>query len=950
MKRNSVTKKILSLVMCMLMVATIVPLSAIQSSAVIAGNFDTYTNAGITHVQVIYKDNENDKRPGVDWKNGAQTRFVKHKAEHSLVLHCVSDTKGGQKTLAYCVSPGVAVIDTADSPSTFTSFSNEAFTYDTGSNLTGTQIDTLVRLVMAYGYPTGTPRPADGSVEFYKAYATQLLIWEIVTGERNSDFTHNGSTYYALNMISTTGVTNDGNHHTGIKEQYNNIEAAVLNDIKRRNQPTGPFTNEEKHFDLGTIELEFNPNNFCYEGTVQNDNIKDCKIPDYLYSSNGTALPKKYISIDNNTGTLKVSIPILEAFYYQQESYYGDLTKVIQSNGEPIVYVDTNSMATTIYKGALDANNKEGQQMIVVGKPQNTTIPTIYYTPYRLSFTIKVPETHRHNWIPHRINPTCTTQGLMCWECTCGRVITSNYDFTYGSSDPTKFDFKTGIAPAEGHDKGVTVTTVMPTCSTKGETQTLCTKCGVVIGSSELPQLGHTKEGEGSVWVVSQEPTAEAKGEMSLLCGRCGAVQKTKEIKQHTHDNKGGEVVITASSCATDGMKGTLCSACGAVYNTKTVPAGHSDKTVKVTNVAATCTKNGEASILCTTCGEILDTEVIPALGHTDDDVWFTAVEPTCTADGEIRKLCTRCGEVTDAKAAAALGHDDGVWTTTIEPTCELDGEQVLNCTRCGKLEDSKPIAKLGHDNGAWRIDIEATADHDGSMNLYCTRCGMVQNTKAFGLHTHEKGYTKTLLQATCTRDGEQGTVCAICNAIFETEKIAATGHSYLAPYQNGNGTHSMKCENCDYVYTQNCSLVTTDYANSCTNIGYRVHVCTLCGYNYTDGFTKAMGHDYEKWTNYNASSHVRYCTRCPVAEYTLHVWSPYYFNGDETVMEPGTKTKTCIYCGTEHTIEGEDSSFATAVNVTINSLEFSLRVLEFFNKIMAGVKKVLSVIFGFIR
>ena len=66
--------------------------------------------------------------------------------------------------------------------------------------------------------------------------------------------------------------------------------------------------------------------------------------------------------------------------------------------------------------------------------------------------------------------------------------------------------------------------------------------------------------------------------------------------------------------------------------------------------------------------------------------------------------------------------------------------------------------------------------------------------------------------------------------------------------------------------------------------------------------------------------------------------------------MEPGTKTKTCIYCGTEHTIEGEDSGFATAVNVSLNSLEFSLRVLEFFNKIMTGVKKVLSIIFDFIR
>ena len=929
MKRNSVTKKILSLVLCLLMVATIVPLSAIQSSAANMVSWDYTLNNGkgiaVWHPYVVR------------WKTGKTTEWGNpNKPENpynhnAIALHSVNGK------LAYCIIPGVKI---KSGNGYFDSFDNGEFVNETKGVLDNLQIEKLVKLVMAFGYPSGKSKPNNYSSELYKAYATQLLIWEIVTGERKADFSYHEDHGYALENIKK--AENSTEYLSLIKDPYDDIVKAVRAELARQDKGDTESTSEtEVRVNLGTIELEITvrENHLYYEGSVQSDSIKDCNLASLK------TLPQEYLSIDRKSGILKVSIPIEEAFKYQKQTYYGELTKTITTQTEETFEcLNLAKMPIEIYRG--------DQQMVVCSEPvsENKTIKNTVHQPYRLSFAIKVPEVHRHNWIPHRINPTCTTQGLMCWECTCGRVITSNYDFTYGSSDPTKFDFKTGIAPAEGHDSGVTVTTVMPTCSTKGETQTLCTKCGVVIGSSELAQLGHTKEGEGSVWVVSQEPTAEAKGEMSLLCGRCGAVQKTKEIKQHTHDNKGGEVVITASSCATDGMKGTLCSACGAVYNTKTVPAGHSNKTVKVTNVAATCTKNGEASILCTTCGDILDTEVIPALGHTDDDVWFTAVEPTCTADGEIRKLCTRCGEVTDAKAADALGHDDGVWTTTIEPTCELDGEQVLNCTRCGKVEDSKPIAKLGHDAGAWRIDIEATADHDGSMNLYCTRCGMVQDKKAFGQHKHEKGYTKTLLQATCTRDGEQGTVCAICNAIFETEKIAAAGHSYLAPYQNGNGTHSMKCENCEYVYTENCSLVTTDYANSYTNIGYRVHVCTLCGYNYTDGYTKAMGHDYEKWANYNSSSHVRYCTRCPVAEYTLHVWSPYYFNGDETVMEPGTKTKTCIYCGTEHTIEGEDSGFATAVNVSLNSLEFSLRVLEFFNKIMTGVKKVLSIIFDFIR
>ncbi|MGN0468246.1 MAG: thioester domain-containing protein [Acutalibacteraceae bacterium] len=922
MKRNSVTKKILSALMCLLMIVSVVPLGVINASA---ADMDTrYYQPGIWH-ELNFK-----------WKNDEVTTW-KDNNEYNLGLHSYNGK------LAYCIEPGSDVDNKTDE---FYSFSDSRFHNATRGVLSNEQIEELVKLVVANGYPTGVSMPkVEGNTlvpkdtTFHKAFATQLLIWEIVTGERNSDFSYNGEERFALKYIKTSDAK-DAPYLKSIKDEYDRIANAVSADAVARKQTDTNVTYDEKYFDLGTVELKLNTSNFCYEGVFSNENIKNCSV------SSLDTLPQKYLSIDHNNGTLKISIPIKEAFAYQKQTYTGELKKTVTTtSSESFSYKDISSMGTTIYKG--------GQQMVVfVGDP-NTITKTIthtYNTPYRLSFAIKVPEVHRHNWIPHKINPTCTTQGLMCWECSCGKVITSNYTFTYGTSDPTDYDFKTGIVDAENHDSGVAVTTVEPTCTTKGETKTLCTKCGVVIGTNELKELGHTKEGEGSVWVVTQEPTAEAKGEMSLCCGRCGAVQKTKEIAQHTHDDKGGEVVITAPTCSVAGKKGTLCSACGAVYNTETIPACHSDETVEITNVAATCTEDGEATILCTDCGEILSTKVLPALGHTDDDVWYTAVEPTCTVGGEARKMCTRCGEVTDSKSVDALGHDEGVWTTSIEPTCELDGEKVLTCTRCGKVEDSKTIAKLGHDDGAWRIDIEATADHDGSMNLYCTRCGMVKETKAFQQHEHKNGYTKTLLQPTCTRDGEKGTVCEICNAIYETEKIVAAGHSYLAPYKNGNGTHSKKCENCNYVYTENCSVTTTDYANSCTNIGYSVHTCSLCGYSYTDGYKEAKGHDYSKWENYNSTSHVRYCSRCPVAEYTIHVWSPYYFNGDNTSTDPGTKTKTCIYCGITHTIKADDNCETTINKVADSSLEISIKILSILNFIPKLLETIINTIAYFLK
>lgn len=844
--------------------------------------------------------------------------------------------------LAYCIEPGKKI--SKEENGQFYSFSDDRFINKTEGVIEDkNRIGDLIKLIVANGYHTevtgnnNTPtrvslpphdehlRPTNSA--FYTAFATQLLIWETVTGERKADFSYDGKERFALKYAKTR----NGSYQKDILNEYNRIAAAVTSDIEHHDRANRTIAPKDNEIDLGTIELKLNTSNFCYEGKVSNENIKGCSLSIKNF-------PMEYIHINSETGTLSVSIPIKTAFEYQKHSYTGTLKKSEEHFVEEVSYTDISKMSTNIIIG--------GQQMLFFGNiPNKKTKRPLYQTNnYKLNFEIKVPEVHRHNWIPHRINPTCTTQGLMCWECSCGRVITANYAFNSGACDPTQYDFKTGIAPAENHDGGVTVTTVVPTCSESGVEQTLCTKCGVIIDTKEIPALGHTKEGEGSVWVVSKEPTAEAEGEMSLLCGKCSAVQKTKKLARHTHDSEGGEVVITAPTCTAAGALGTLCSACGAVYDIREISPKHGD-TVEITRVAATCKNDGEAGVLCTDCGEILSTKVLPALGHTDDDVWFTAIEPACTADGEARKMCTRCGEVTDSKPVAALGHDDGVWTTTLEPTCELDGEKSLTCTRCGIIEDSKPIEKLGHDGGAWRVDIEATADHNGSMSLYCTRCGMVEETKTFEQHKHKKGYTKTLLQATCTRDGSLGTVCEICNAVYETKTLDAAGHSYAEPYKNGNGTHSMKCESCGYVFTQNCDFETVVHENTCCDIGYSVHTCTLCDYGYTDAYLKSKGHDYAKWENYNSSSHVRYCSRCPVAEYTLHVWGQYFHNNDNTSLDPGTKTRTCIYCGSKHTVKADDTCITTINTVADNSITVTLKLFEFFKQILAFAERVLRAI-----
>ena len=218
--------------------------------------------------------------------------------------------------------------------------------------------------------------------------------------------------------------------------------------------------------------------------------------------------------------------------------------------------------------------------------------------------------------------------------------------------------------------------------------------------------------------------------------------------------------------------------------------------------------------------------------------------EPTCTERGYTTHTCTLCGDSYVDGYTDALGHAFGPWQETQAPGCESTGIEQRSCTVCGHTE-SRDVAASGHNYAD--LVTQPTCTERGYTTHTCTLCGdsyVDGYTDALG-HTEvtDVGYA-----ATCTESGlSDGVHCAVCGAVLKEQTvIPATGHSY-----NAVVTHP-----------------------TCTEDGYTVYTCALCGDSYTGDHTAATGHS----------------------------WDEGVVTKEPTVEEEGEVLYTCLSCGITRT------------------------------------------------
>ena len=187
-------------------------------------------------------------------------------------------------------------------------------------------------------------------------------------------------------------------------------------------------------------------------------------------------------------------------------------------------------------------------------------------------------------------------------------LLTANIHYNYGSHTHSYKDVVTA-----------------PTCTEKGYTTHTCS-CGNSYVDTYVDALGHAWD-SGK---VTKEPTETETGVKTFTCTRCGETRtETMPVIPHVHSYKD---VVTAPTCTEKGYTTHTC-ACGDSYvDTYTNALGHAWDNGKVTK-EPTETETGVKTFTCTRCGET-KTETIPATGVMDVTKMFTDVSHSWADDG----------------------------------------------------------------------------------------------------------------------------------------------------------------------------------------------------------------------------------------------------------------------------------------------------------------------------
>ena len=341
--------------------------------------------------------------------------------------------------------------------------------------------------------------------------------------------------------------------------------------------------------------------------------------------------------------------------------------------------------------------------------------------------------------------------------------------------------------------------------------------------------------------------------------------------------------------------------------------------------VAATCTEDGRTEYWhCAECGgyysdsaaenEIAEEDIsIPATGH---DYEYKVTLPTCTEEGYAEYVCGTCGDryEEDGSRTEPTGHTFGEWQTVTAATCLHGGEMKRECEVCGASE-TEYTDKLEHEYGETIVVTPSTCLEEGEGVRYCTDCGG-SITERLSLASHE--YESETILPTCTENGYTLYECIWCGDGFRDDETEALGHSYgewetvASAGCESAGEEVRTCARCDDVETRKTEPLGHEYEAeivepTCTEGGYTLHKCNLCGHTYKDNATEPLGHNYGEWTVTvpaeceSAGEEIRTCGRCGNVE--MRETEPLGHDYEAEMVEPtctegGYTLYSCGLCG----------------------------------------------------
>lgn len=415
---------------------------------------------------------------------------------------------------------------------------------------------------------------------------------------------------------------------------------------------------------------------------------------------------------------------------------------------------------------------------------------------------------------------TCTSNGIITYICTgCkermyvetpalghdlvmqdGKAPTCEQEGYTSHAYCTRCDYKTEqyTILEEVPCNFETIKHIPATCRGPGYTTYRCIWCNGTITKHTEPRLVHEYN-----WTWDEEyNTCDRTPRYIGVCDNCDEIDYKYEgdVIEHNYVYDS----TREPTCYSYGFEYYRCTECSNMRYEK-IPMLEHDYSVERIIKDATCTTGGRVAYDCVYgCGSSIY-EDVESLGH--DLETTERIEPTCTADGwTAGEKCTRCDYSVSAEKISATGHtiNEADGTILAHPSC-LPGLKEYYCSVC---QDTilKEIPANGEHVITSKVTVEATCADREVTEESCANCGYVNIITGDYADEHKDIRVRPGFAATCLSEGyTDETYCAECSeVIVKSERIEALGHKEkTVPEKAATCTewgHSeyKVCERCD--------------------------------------------------------------------------------------------------------------------------------------------------------
>lgn len=419
---------------------------------------------------------------------------------------------------------------------------------------------------------------------------------------------------------------------------------------------------------------------------------------------------------------------------------------------------------------------------------------------------------------------------------------------------------------ATGHsgiEKAVTIEVVEEgenRCEDGYQELLVCSYCyDYVYESRNVPATGHHVTAD---WKVTTQPTLTTAGVLSGYCDKCG---NNEEVVLPVISEANGytKTDSTAPSCTVSGTDTysytvgewtgtfTITTTAAHQYNGQQVfyyPDNLSKPIYTKTeieemgltlsvNIVGDCTTVGFATFTCTEC---VGNVVIPYMGdHVKGEV-VEHKDATCTSAGYTEYLCAVCGKPF-TEDIAKLEHD---FNTAPSEQVNLDGTITLTF-KCANGCVETNVITINQEAYSTEVTKQPTCFEEGVM------------TYKYTYNEQDYSFTVSIAKLNHSYKGHEfeGLFDEEGNQLYYVEEGLVEPSVNIPgscdPDDEQYGWGSFICEHCE----QNVVVQTIknhEYvkgetvAPTCTEKGYTIYTCEVCGTEKKDDFVEPIPHNYE--------------------------------------------------------------------------------------------------------